>query len=152
MQTISLAGFLIGHLQHDDIHLETQPYSQIYQEYMQLLGDEIVPSVQAFTYHTDSTISQAASGLLASRYHLSDNWTTLHTVYPETEDMQLRKAATDCIFRLKMRKVQQMIMNIERELELNITDDGKVDELLKEKMALNKAKAHFAKYFGSVII
>jgi hypothetical protein len=66
--------------------------------------------------------------------------------------MQLRKAAKDCIFWLKLRKVQQISRLLEKDIEENQNDEEKIDALLKEKMLLDKAKAEIAKYFGSAII
>ena len=83
---------------------------------------------------------------------MSDNWAARHSVFPETEDVQLKKAVKDCIFRFKLRRVMKMSQEVEREMELNLENEEMLDALMKEKMNLDKTKQEIAKYFGSVIV
>jgi hypothetical protein len=46
----------------------------------------------------------------------------------------------------------KMSQEVEREMELNLENEEMLDALMKEKMALDKAKTEIAKYFGSVIV
>ena len=148
---ISLAEYLIGSLQQDEMTLDSEVYRKILLEYIEFIGRDEFPEVKNFALHQDQTISNETSQVLTSQHMLSDNWKNRHNVHPETEDTQLRKAAKDCIFRLKLRKVLMMMNDIEREIE-KTTDDEQIDALLKEKMMLNVAKTEIAKYFGSTII
>jgi DNA primase len=152
LHQVSIAEYLIANLEQDDIHLEHPVYSTIYNEYIEFVGREELPTTRIFTDHTNSAISGESSNLLMSPYSLSMNWSARHNIYPETEEMQLRKAAKDCIFWLKLRKVQQISRLLEKDIEENQNDEEKIDALLKEKMLLDKAKAEIAKYFGSAII
>ena len=72
-------------------------------------------------------------------------------MYPETEDMQLRKAAKDCVFRLKLKRIQRIIIELTQELEAAVNDHDKYDALLQEKIMLDKARAEISRYFGTVI-
>jgi len=83
---------------------------------------------------------------------MSDNWAARHSVYPETEDVQLKKAVKDCIFRFKLRKVMKMSQEVEREMEQNLDNEEMLDALMKEKINLDKTKKEIARYFGSVIV
>ncbi|MDZ4822824.1 MAG: DNA primase [Flavobacteriales bacterium] len=149
---VSVAEFLIGSIQHDEIVLETTVYSRIFSEYVEFISKTEFPEARYFTLHNDPEISTSTTDLVTSPYHLSENWTHHHSIYPETEDMQLRKAAKDCIYRLKLRKVMSMIRDIEKELEEHHKDEEKSDHLQQEKMMLDKAKVELAKYFGTVVV
>jgi DNA primase len=149
---VSVAEYLIANLEQDEIQLETPVYSQIYKEYIDVVGREEIPTADSFTQHSDSAISTESSNVLVSQYSMSDNWTIKHNVYPETEQMLLRKAAKDCIFRLKLRKVQHISKQLMRDIEDAGNDEAKLEPLMREKIFLDKTKAEIAKYFGSVIL
>jgi DNA primase len=148
---ISLAEYLIGSLQQDEMTLDSEVYRKILLEYIEFIGRDEFPEAKNFALHQDQAISNETSHVLTSQHTLSDNWKNRHNVHPETEDMQLRKAAKDCVFRLKLRKVLKMISEIESEIEIT-SEEEKLDALIREKMMLNVAKVQIAKYFGSAII
>lgn len=149
---ITVAEYIVGNLQQDEIILEHPVYSRIYSEYTEIIGIGQLPEVNVFTQHTDHTISRESSTLLVSPYSMSDNWTARHQIYPETEEMLLKKAAKDCIFRFKLRKVQQISEQLSHEIALHEKDEEKLEQLLKEKMLLDRAKLEIARYFGTVIM
>lgn len=148
---VTMAEFLFASLEQDSIGMEHPTYAKILSEYQDLIVSEETTGFRNFTLHTDPEIASESSQLLFTPYSLSENWTVRHHIYPETEDMLLRKAAKDCVFRLKYRKVMTMIIEVQRELEIHEEDENKVAELLREKMMLDKAKSEIAKYFGTVI-
>jgi DNA primase len=147
---VSVAEYIISNLESDDIVLESPVYANIYSEYVQLIGKETLPQATDFTQHHDQQISGESSAILISPYSLSDNWQR-HFIYPETEDMQLRKAAKDCVFRLKLKRIQRIIIDLTQELEAAVHDHDKYDALLQEKIMLDKARAEISRYFGTVI-
>lgn len=147
---VSVAEYIISNLESDDIVLESAVYANIYSEYVQLIGKETLPQATDFTQHHDQQISGESSAILISPYSLSDNWQR-HFIYPETEDMQLRKAAKDCVFRLKLKRIQRIIIDLTQELEAAVHDHDKYDALLQEKIMLDKARAEISRYFGTVI-
>ena len=149
---ISVAEYLIGSLEQDGMILETDTYKKILLEYIEFIGREEFPEVKNFALHQDQNISSETSQVLSSQHHMSDNWAARHNVHPETEDVQLKKAVKDCIFRFKLRRVMKMSQEVERDMELNLENEEMLDALMKEKMALDKAKTEIAKYFGSVIV
>jgi DNA primase len=147
---VSVAEYIISNLESDDIVLESPVYANIYSEYVQLIGKETLPQATDFTQHHDQQISGESSAILISPYSLSENWQR-HFIYPETEDMHLRKAAKDCVFRLKLKRIQRIIIDLTKELEAAVNDHDKYDALLQEKIMLDKARAEISRYFGTVI-
>lgn len=149
---VSVAEYFIGNLEQDEIVLETPVYQKIYAEYVDIVMKDFVPTADSFTHHDDQHISSESTNVLVSQYEMSENWTAKHNVYPETEQMLLRKAAKDCIFKLKLQKVMSISRSLEKEIAEAGMDEEKLEPLLKEKMLLDKTKAEIAKYFGSVIL
>ena len=149
---VSVAEYLIANIEQDEIQLETPAYSTIYKEYVEFVGREELPPPNNFTQHSDPGISTESTDILISPYAMSENWTVRHQVYPETEEMLLRKAAKDCVFRLKLRRVQHISNLLAKDIEAAQSDEAELDKLLQEKILLDKAKAEIAKYFGSVIV
>jgi hypothetical protein len=89
--------------------------------------------------------------MLISPHSMSENWSTRHQIYPETEEMLLRKAAKDCVFRLKLRRVEFIREILLKDLKDAGNDIEKTDALQREKILLDKTLAEIAKYFGTVI-
>jgi DNA primase len=147
---VSVAEYIISNLESDEIVLESSVYANIYTEYVDLIGKEQFPEPTNFTQHSNQDISGESSAILISPYSLSENWQR-HFIYPETEDMHLRKAAKDCVFRLKLKRIQRLILDLQKELEGAVGDDHAYDALLQEKIMLDRARAEISKYFGTVI-
>lgn len=147
---VSVAEYIISNMESDDIALESPIYANIYKEYVELIAQEVLPKATDFTQHTDLSISGESSAILISPYSLSENWQR-HFIYPETEEMHLRKAAKDSVFRLKLKRIQRIIAELTKELESAQGDHDKYDALLQEKIMLDRARAEISRYFGTVI-
>lgn len=147
---VSVADYLVANIEQDEIQLETPVYSSIYKEYLEFIGREEIPQSSNFTQHSDNNISTESSSMLISMHSMSENWTSRHQIYPETEEMLLRKAAKDCVFRLKLRRVQFISRALDKDIEEAKDDVEKIDALQREKILLNKAKLEIALYFGTV--
>ncbi len=152
VHNVSVAEYLITNIEQDEIQLETPVYNTIFKEYIEFIGREEIPTAQSFTQHSDSNISTESTNVLISQYAISENWTVRHNVYPETEEMLLRKATKDCVFRLKLRKVQHISKQLMHDIEEAGNDEEKLESLLREKIYLDRTKSEIAKYFGSVIL
>jgi len=150
---VSVAEYLISNIQEDEIEFEHEVYNKILKEYIEFIYREEIPETTTFTNNEDNAISSESSTLLVPKYALSENWLR-HNIYPEHEDTLLRKATKDCVFWLKVRKVQKISTMLTRDIAeaQENKDDDKVDALLAEKAALDKVKADITKYFGTVIL
>jgi len=130
---VSVAEYLIANIEQDEIELQHATYSSIYKEYVEFIGKEEIPSSNSFTQHNDQTISTESSAMLISPHSMSENWSTRHQIYPETEEMLLRKAAKDCVFRLKLRRVEFIREILLKDLKDAGNDIEKTDALQREK-------------------
>lgn len=148
---VSVAEFIITNIEQDEIELQTPAYSSIYKEYIEFIGREEIPATHNFTQHSDQVISTESSSMLVNAHSMSENWTTRHQIYPETEEMLLRKAVKDCVFRLKLRRVEYIREILMKDMKEAGNDLEKVDALQKEKILLDRTVAEIARYFGTVV-
>ena len=77
-----------------------------------------------------------------------------HRIYPETEDLKLKRAVETCAYRFKLRLVQLLIQDVSDQIkhaEEN-NDHDRLENLLSEKIVLDKAKAELSSFFGTAII
>lgn len=149
--TISVSEFLIGSLEMDEINLENETYHKILHEYKEFIGRDEFPEVKNFALHTDQLISSETSKVVTSPYQLSENWKNKHNISAETEEKILKKTALDSVYRLKLRKVIQRLQSIDIEIK-NQSEFTEIENLMREKMLLDKIKTQIAKHFGTVII
>jgi DNA primase len=140
---VSVAEYIISNLESDEILLESPVYANIYKEYVELIAQEVFPQATNFTQHADQSISGESSAILISPYALSDNWQR-HFIYPETEDLQLHFAARGSILSLKLKRIERILRDLYKELEVAV-DAEKVDEIMMEIKMLDVAKEEIKK-------
>lgn len=149
---VSVAEFLIGSLQHNEIQFEHPAFARIVSDYAGFMSNLSFPEAKHFSMHNDQQVSAATAELFANPYHLSENWSHHHGIYPETENMQLHKAVHDCINRFKLLKVMMLMAQVEEEIKTAGDNVEKVENLLREKRVLDSAKVEINKYFGSPVL
>ncbi|MFM1932517.1 MAG: hypothetical protein RL226_1820 [Bacteroidota bacterium] len=150
-QLITVSEYLLFELQDEAMELHDETLRKVTQEYARMLLEHVLPDDKHFSQHPDQEVAQLSAELLSFPYTLSENWSLRHNIFPETEEMNLAKAVKDCIYRLKLRHVMVMIHRLEQEIATT-NDDGRLDELLKEKVHLDHVKVQLSRYFGSTIL
>lgn len=147
--TTTVSEFLLSELESDQIEFRHPALDRMKEEYLDFLHRGEFPPDRYFVNHPDLEISQITSDLVASQYELSRNWTLRHKIYPESEESKLPKALQDALHRLKLRKVQLMMRDINQKIAQGEED---IPFLLRKKILLDRAKVVLSDYFGSVII
>ncbi|MFN3917405.1 MAG: DNA primase [Flavobacteriales bacterium] len=127
-----VAQFIINELVVDEIKLTNPVYQKIVDEYQRAIEGGIVPTVQHFIQTEDTEISNCAVDLTSSPYLLSHNWQNKHKIYPETEEMKLKRAVEEAVFTYKLKVVNQMKEQLQEELK-TISEEDLVDNLEKQK-------------------
>ncbi|MFZ6050503.1 DNA primase [Halocola ammonii] len=148
----SVSEYLIYELHRDEIHLESEVFRLITEEYEKILEEDRFPDEKHFTQHPDIRISEVAASILANQYELSENWAVRHKIYPETEDMKMNKAAKDAIYRLKLSWLGREIHEVDQSLKEGELDDLELRLLLERKKKLIEVRNELSAYFGSVIL
>ena len=148
---LSVADYLIGNLEHDFMTLQSEVYSKMLKEYLELVKDNQMPSHHNFTSHEEESVRSEAVNVLTTRHQISENWKTKHGILTESEEYVIGKAAKDCLFRMKMRHVQMAAKAIESQLEGESNED-EVMILLAEKKRLDEVRKQLADNFGTVVL
>lgn len=149
---LTVSEYLIHEMDSDRITLDNPILNQILHEYSEHLDRDEFPNDRYFTTHSNHELSELCADLIASQYEISPNWEAKHKIYPETEDMKLEKAVRDIVFRIKLRKVQMMIREINEQLKDKSLEDEQLMVLMKKRVKLDAAKQSLSSNFGSVII
>lgn len=150
--TTTVSEYLLTELDDDQIEFRDEVLNKIIQEYIDYLKKGEFPPQRYFVNHPDMKISQVTSDLISSQYELSKNWTLRHKIYPESEEEKLQKAMQDSMHRLKLRKVQLMMRDVNEKIAQIGESEEDISYLLRQKILLDRAKIVLSKYFGSVII
>ena len=148
---LSVADYLIGNLEHDFMTLQSEVYSKMLKEYLELVKDNQMPSHHNFTSHEEESVRSEAVNVLTTRHQISENWKTKHGILTESEEYVIGKAAKDCLFRMKMRHVQLAAKAIESQLE-GASNEDEVMILLAEKKRLDEVRKQLADNFGTVVL
>ncbi|MFN9392566.1 MAG: DNA primase [Flavobacteriales bacterium] len=151
-QEWSIAEYLLHNLRVDEMVPETPVYARILREYEELMAGEAVRPLEEIMRSPDPDLNTAISDLIANRYILSENWLLRHSIYPTTEEMNLRKTANNCLLRLKLLHVMRMIDNVRVQLKQGSASEEEQDKLLSEQQELEQVKKQLAQYFRTVIL
>jgi len=150
---ISVAEYIITEMHIDGLEFENQALKLIVAEYDSFLKEGNFPPEKHFTQHADTTISGLAADLLSEEHSLSHNWDSMHSILTESELDNLRAAARDSLYRLKLKVLLRMCDQIDQTLmnekDLSIQE---MEWTLKRKMKIDQAKAHISKHFQTVIL
>ncbi|MDA0882872.1 MAG: DNA primase [Bacteroidetes bacterium] len=148
---ISVAEYLLEELEHDQFELKNEVYQRIVKRYAAYLEKDEFPDIKVFTNNDDISMVETCVQLMTSPYAMSTNWELRHGIYPETEDMKLDRAVRDCINRLKLNNVMELIHQVQEQIKA-MPDDDQLMILLHEKKKLDSVKMALSNYFGSSVL
>jgi len=146
---VSLAELLVHELVHDQIVFGTPGFQTIYEEYVRLVDTGTVPDLNYFTHHANADISKLSIDLVSIPYSLS-NWER-HFIYVQTEDKILKSAALHAIYSLKLRRVEIMLHENQKQLR-TVDSEDELLQLLQQAQQLLEAKKHFSGMLGRVVV
>ncbi len=150
---VTVAEYLIKELQVDQVTLIDERCKTIINEYSRALENNDFLEPRHLSKNENLEVSKLCADILAEAYELSENWTDKHKVYPETEDMKLKKAVKDVIFRLKLKHIRIRSNELQEQLKTGEDlDDNKLAEILLKKVHLDKVKSKLSEEFGTTII
>ncbi len=149
---ISVAQYIVGEIQNDDLNFSNLIYKQIFEQYETSLNNNILMDEKSFINHTNNEIRSLAANLLSSNYQPSEIWNKGGRKI-DTPELTYKKDVTKAMFSYKLKVVQMAIKNIENEIKiLSPEDAGKLEELFTKKMMLDQVKMQLAKEVGDRII
>jgi len=147
---ISVAGFIINDLHHDEIVFETPVYRRIYEEIVQNYEDDVLKiGSQYFTSHSDPQISKVAIELLSKQHELSENWLK-NKIYVNSEEDILKEVVISSVLALKAKKISKDLNLILKKIK-NSNDVEEQLKYLKEHSDLKEILMKINKILGRII-
>jgi DNA primase len=145
---ISVAEFILGNIEEDQIQFEIEIFQKIYNEILEHLDNkEALLTEKHFFQHEDQSIVRKVIEITSEKYVLSDRWKD-HSIFVTTELDNLKRAVEISINRLKLDKVKNEILSLQKKLEAQPENE---DELLLEYSRMIKAKQALSKILGRTI-
>ena len=147
---ISVAGFIINDLHHDEIVFETPVYRRIYEEIVQNYEDDVLKiGSQYFTSHSDPQISKVAIELLSKQHELSENWLK-NKIYVNSEEDILKEVVISSVLALKAKKISKDLNLILKKIK-NSNDVEEQLKYQKEHSDLKEILMKINKILGRII-
>lgn len=146
---IKIAEYVIHDLKSDEISFQDAVLQQIFNEFDQSLENGKILGSEYFIQHATVEVSKLAVDLLATPYELSDNWLRKKISVTHESD-NLRKLITSCVLSFKAKKIDQMILDNQKELN-EISDPE--DYLLRQQkhMSLKTISIEINKQLSRII-
>lgn len=147
---IRVGDFIVNELLNDGLLPENIEVLKVFDIFVGCSEGDF-PEDKFFMQHEDETIARFSINLCSEQHALSSQWQELHKVYVTNELQLLKKMVLGAVYSFKLRKVQNMI----DELNINLQNNHNEEENLatiEQIVPLQKAKMEFAKQLSYVIV
>ncbi len=146
----SVAELMFELLALDDILFDEPIFLAIYRDYRHASNLGTVVDAQRYVSHEQEDWRRTAIDLLTNKHLLSKNWKDRHKIHVKRESENLRDALEEAIDILKERRLDQMLIEIDKKMIGANYETQR--ELQIEKIRLLPAKVKLAKKTGRVIV
>lgn len=140
--------FIITQLQTDEIEFEDAVYKRIF-ETISSNGAGFQASL--LVTHEDQEIRETVTDMMTERYGLS-NWKQWTGIEVKTEKEVLSRQVMSAVYMIKTRKLMALIRENNQRIKESSATDNEMEELIKERMELEKMKRELAGYLGIVVL
>lgn len=134
-----------------DVEFENALCKKIIDYYKSEIDNGRLPTANHFIKHKDRDIADLAITLSTSEYSLSENWLNKHQIYVRDESMNLKATVLGGIFHLKKRKVDQILLNLLKEIKEEKDTDNQMI-LMQRYGVIKGVERDISKFLGSVIV
>jgi DNA primase len=147
---LRVGDFILQELLGDELVPLNPLHNDIFQLFTES-GENDYPSESFFLHHENHEISSKAIHLTSNPHTLSDHWKEKHQIYITDEEMLMRKMVLSAVYSYKLRRVQGMQHEVDKQIKLS-KDENEQMELLQHSMGLQQAKLELAKQLSYVIL
>lgn len=151
--TIKVATFIVNDLQGDEITFSDKNFQKIFDEYANLINEDIIPGDKHFINHQSSSLSSKAIDLLTSPYELSEKWESIARIEVATEDQKMKVAVVNAVLSFKAKKIEQLISESQEEMKKVQVDENyeALQEMLNKQKELKEISREINRQLGRVI-
>ena len=122
---VKTAKFIVNDILQDELEFSEPVYQKIFDEFAQGVEKEEIPDEKHFINHPEKEINETAVSLLTSPYELSDNWSK-NRIVVTTETDVLKKAVTSSVLSFKAKKVDNLILENQKEIRETVSEEDKL--------------------------
>ena len=137
-ENISIANFIIDELGADDISFENESIQSLMNEIFHQVDNDGKITLDYFTLHINSTISNLSIDLISNKHDMSKNWEQKHRILTGSEKTKLRKAVENAIYALKLKHLDKKLSNIQQQLKDHPSDFEKITKSYAKHLNIRK--------------
>lgn len=146
--SISVGRFVLEEIENDGLNSDNALINQFLDFFRENLDNPDFKPMPFFTNHSDQRISQLASDLLSEKYTESKRWTR-GGAFVEAEDEILDLIVPKVVQEYKLRKVKNMLTELEKSIQQAASDIEKVMSLQNQYLNLKKVEKHLSIQLGN---
>ncbi|WP_299578646.1 DNA primase [uncultured Sunxiuqinia sp.] len=146
--SISVGRFVLEEIENDGLNSDNALINQFLDFFRENLDNTDFKPMPFFTNHSDQRISQLASDLLSEKYTESKRWTR-GGAFVEAEDEILDLIVPKVVQEYKLRKVKNMLAELEKSIQQAASDIEKVMSLQNQYLNLKKVEKHLSIQLGN---
>jgi DNA primase len=143
-----VAAFIFSEL--EEIEFEDADCRKIAENYTEMYNNGILPETAHFLNIEDAQLQQTIINLLEERYTLNEKWGERTGRVILTPSQNYRNEIRSALLHLKLRKIQQIIL--ENQKQLKDAADEDVEVLLLVKKELQNMKKQITDEIGNVVL
>lgn len=145
---LTVGHFVLGEIENDGLHSDNALINKFLDLFRENLDKPNFKPAQFFINHSDQKISQLASDLLSEKYVESKRWKR-GGAFVEAEDEILDLLVPKIVQEYKLRKVKNMLSDLEKGIQLAADDMEKVMSIQNQYINLKKVEKHLSEQLGN---
>lgn len=148
---LPLGYFLVHEVSADEIEFHNPVFQQIYNDFATYYNKQEELHAEHFVSHDNEEIRKTSIDLVSEKYQLSD-WES-RNILVNREEQNLKRAAFEALYCLKLKKVEQMIQKAQKNIE-KLEEEGQTEKIQKELesiIELSNLKKEFSLEIGRPI-
>lgn len=147
-----IAAFVVGSLTDDDIRLETdESIKKIFEEYIEAVQQENIPTEQYFTRHEDEKVKNMAINLVTYPHELHDWGKVSIEVTEETYPNVLARLVIASVFAFKLKIADSLRKELVESLKTE-EDTKRIGEIQNRIMAITLVRNKIANEMGRSVL
>ena len=149
----TIAAFIIGSLQEDEIRLESEPeIKKIFEAFTEAYAQEMIPAEQYFTQHAEGAVQQLAIKLLSDKHQLHQWQSVGIDVTTEDSPRELAYLVIKSVFSLKMKITDSTIQELMESMKQEGEDVERIQDLQRNLQVLLMVRNKISQQLGRVIL
>lgn len=119
---VLICAYIISSLSEDDLAFENTAYQAVFNEYVNFMNNDKIPTHQEFISHLNPEVNSVAISVLSDKHQISENWER-YSIFVNTEENQLGLAVVNTVYAFKLSKLDKIINELKESVKTLDYDD-----------------------------